>query len=102
MEGRYAAEKDAEVMGEGGGGSRRSDGSEFGILEVLVIETIDSKTPRCWVKDSAKIVSFGMNLGDDVDRVSQSFKVVQCFRTQRANALYSSCLKPFSDSGLNV
>ena len=36
IEGRYAAEKDAEVMGEGGGGSRRSDGREVGILKTSV------------------------------------------------------------------
>jgi len=36
MEGRYAAEKDAEVTGEGGGGRRRSDGSEVGILGIVL------------------------------------------------------------------
>jgi hypothetical protein len=33
IEGRYAAESNAEVMGEGGGGSRRREGSEFSILK---------------------------------------------------------------------
>jgi hypothetical protein len=34
IEGRYAAEKDAAVTGEGGGGRRRSDGKDLGILSV--------------------------------------------------------------------
>lgn len=33
IEGRYAAESNAEVMGEGGGGSRRREGSAFSILK---------------------------------------------------------------------
>ena len=40
IDGRYAAEKDAEVMGEGGGGSRRSDGSEGGIWEIFMTDEI--------------------------------------------------------------
>lgn len=42
IEGRYAAEKDAEVMGEGGCGRRRSDGSEVDILQMLVVVTVGS------------------------------------------------------------
>jgi hypothetical protein len=38
IDGRYAAEKDAEVMGEGGRGSRRREGSELGILKIYTAE----------------------------------------------------------------
>jgi hypothetical protein len=34
MEGRYAAEREARVAGEGGGGRRTRDGRGFGILRI--------------------------------------------------------------------
>ena len=42
IEGRYAAERDAEVTGEGGAGRRKREGIEFGILKIYGSELVVS------------------------------------------------------------
>lgn len=43
MEGRYAADRDAGVAGDGGGGRRARDGRAFDIVRVFVLGAAHSR-----------------------------------------------------------